>query len=62
MPSVEDHRCTVESEFLGGEKHAHCSCGWVGGWVGESVRTEREALADFAAHVHVAMGWAVVDE
>ena len=56
---MNEHALTVGSEFLGGRKHAHCSCGWVG----ESVHTEHEAMADHAAHVHVALGLAVaVDE
>lgn len=58
MGRVEDHRCTIASGFLSGSKHAECSCGWTGG----PVRSDHEALADHAAHVHVALGWATEDE
>lgn len=52
--SFDDHQCTVATDFFAVGKWAECSCGWSG----EIVTHEHLALADFAAHVHVAEGLA----
>jgi hypothetical protein len=49
------HGATVIADFLTGQRVAHCTCGWAGKPVRQS---DHEAMAEWAAHVHVAMGWA----
>ncbi len=66
--SIQSHGAAIVDDFLATDLHAECSCGWVG----ENVRptypnagTERlthMAMADFAAHVHVAEGLATEDD
>jgi hypothetical protein len=54
--SVEtDHQAAIVDDFLAKNLHAECRCGWEG----EPAATEHLALADWAAHVHVALGMAV---
>jgi len=65
---MPEHAATIVDDFLSTDTHTECSCGWVG----ENVRTgdpdvlptalaRHLAMADFAAHVHVALGLAVED-
>jgi hypothetical protein len=56
--SLDQHRAELVDDFLSRDLHAECSCGWIG----ESAPSPHLALADHAAHVHVAMGWAVADD
>ena len=61
--SIQDHSATIARDAFTGQLHAECTCGWVG----EHIRhAEPEpmaaAMADFAAHVHVAEGLATEDD
>jgi hypothetical protein len=56
--SPENHGAEIVDDFLSHDLHAECSCGWVG----KSAPNQHLALADHAAHVHVAVGWAVADD
>lgn len=59
------HQCAISDDFLTHDVHAECSCGWIGTNVyatGPSRIRTAEALADHAAHVHVAAGLAEEDE
>jgi hypothetical protein len=55
---AQQHGCRVVFS-TGGSWTAECSCG---GWLSEPAETEHWALADHAAHVHVAAGLAVEDD
>jgi hypothetical protein len=51
----DQHRATICDDFLiPSARHVECSCGWVG----HSASVEHLALAEWAAHVHVAEGLA----
>ena len=54
------HRATISDDFLARDMHAECSCGWVGEPVaGRKAEGRQQALAAYAAHVHVAAGTTV---
>jgi len=60
------HAATILDDFLTGEMKAECSCGWSGDKVdqlrGPRAMRQHLALADWAAHVHVASGLATEDD
>jgi hypothetical protein len=65
---IENHMAAISDDFLATDFHAECSCGWVGenvrqpGERGPRAAWDRLAMADFAAHVHVADGLATEDD
>jgi hypothetical protein len=67
--NLHSHSAALTDDIVARDNHAECSCGWVG----ENVNTptgprqsrqqlEHMAMADWAAHVHVAEGLATGDD
>jgi len=50
--TAKQHAVSLVAPFTG--MHAHCACGWVS----DNAASTHEALADHAAHVHLAAGLA----
>lgn len=60
---LESHSATVAGDHIEIHRWIRCSCDWEGdSWHGEHPMAEHQAMAEWAAHVHVAEGLAVPDD